>query len=38
VTAYLIGLAAGRTDDPAATTAMLARRLGERAKASQAGA
>ena len=33
VTAYLVGLAAGRSADPAAATAMLARRLGERAKA-----
>jgi Domain of unknown function (DUF6457) len=33
VTAYLIGLAAGRSADPRVTTAELAVRLGERAKA-----
>lgn len=36
VTAYLIGLAAGRSADPSGTTAELADRLGERAKAWQA--
>jgi hypothetical protein len=36
VTAYLVGLAAGRTADPEATTALLAARLGERAKAWEA--
>jgi hypothetical protein len=32
VTAYLVGLAAGRTADPEATTAAMATLLGERAK------
>jgi hypothetical protein len=32
VTAYLVGLAAGRTADPEATTSALAGLLGERAK------
>ncbi|WP_028938618.1 DUF6457 domain-containing protein [Pseudonocardia spinosispora] len=33
VTAFLIGLAAGRAEDPSAATAELATRLSERAKA-----
>ncbi|HZZ48942.1 MAG TPA: DUF6457 domain-containing protein [Pseudonocardia sp.] len=35
VTAYLVGLAAGRSADPEAATKELATRLGERAKARQ---
>ena len=36
VTAYLIGLAAGRSTDPSSTTSDLAARLGARAKAWEA--
>jgi hypothetical protein len=35
VTAYLVGLAAGRSADPEAATKELAARLGQRAKARQ---
>jgi hypothetical protein len=38
VTAYLVGLAAGRTDDPAAATARLSAQLAERARSWGEGA